>query len=133
MAGFVAQGSTFSFAFGGTQAETSVVLTATRLSVEQPTAEYVNMTSALSTATANLRLVPTGDWLSHGAVSVDFICGTATMSLRNIVGKSGTLSFTGLTPSLTLNAIAESGEVTAGVGQVTSGRAVFRITTHTGW
>jgi hypothetical protein len=66
-------------------------------------------------------------------VSVDFICGTATMSLRNIVGKSGTLSFTGLTPSLTLNAIAESGEVTAGVGQVTSGRAVFRITTHTGW
>jgi len=126
MAGFVAQGSTFSFA---PAAGSSVVLTATRVAVEEPTAEYVNMTSALSTVTAAMNLVPTGDWVSHGAVSVDFICAPSMTTLKGIIGKSGTLSFTGSSFTFSTKAIAESGEITAGVGEVVSGRALFRITT----
>ena len=90
------------------------------------------MTSVTSTATAALRLIPTGEWKSHGAVSVDFICGTATTSLKNIIGKCGVLSFSGGSVALSLHAIAESGSIDAGVGQLVSGRALFRITTYTG-
>lgn len=125
MAGFVAQGSTFSFT---PAAGSSVVLAATRVAVEEPTAEYVNMTSALSTATAALNLVPTGDFLSLGAVSVDFICSPGRTTLKDIIGRSGTLSFTGSSFNFSTKAIAESGEITAGIGEVVSGRALFRIT-----
>lgn len=129
MAGFVAQGATCTFtpASGGG----GVTFLVTRLAVSEPQAEVADLTPFSGAATGLLNIVPTGEWVDHGTIDVSFICGTATTSLRSIIGKRGTLAFNAPNITLTHNAIAVSGQVEAGVGAIVSGSASFRITTYT--
>ncbi len=128
MAGFVAQGATCTFtpASGGS----AVTFLVTQLSVTEPQAEVVDLTPVNHTATAVLHLVP-GDWTDHGAVEIEFVCGTATKTLRPIIGKRGTLLFNSPGYSVSLNAIAVGGSVGAGVSDIVRGNASFRVTTYT--
>jgi hypothetical protein len=131
VAGFLAQGATCSFSPISGGGGDVVTFTATRLAVTEPEAIVVDMTPANATSTATFVLVPTGEWANHGSVDVDFICGTATTSLKSIIGKRGTLAFNSPSFNVTMNAIAVSGGIDASFGSVVSGRASFRVTTST--
>jgi hypothetical protein len=125
MAGFSAQGATFTFSGSGASFVGAVV----GISVETPTAEVVDMTP-IDEPSQNVILVPTGSW-SGGSVSVDYIA-TGSQDVQTIVRKSGSLSFLSPRLSITRNAIAESATTEARTGELVRGNIRFRVTDYTG-
>lgn len=125
MAGFSAQGATFTFSGSGASFVGAVV----GISVETPTAEVVDMTP-IDESAQNVILVPTGSW-SGGSVSVDYLA-TGSQDIQNIVRKVGNLSFSSPTLNVTRRAIAESASVEARTGELVRGSIRFRVTDYTG-
>lgn len=131
MAGFSAQGATFTFvATGGT-----FVGAVTAVAVETPVAEVVDMTS-ITDAADQVKLVPTGAW-SAGSVAVDYIATPGTADPQSLVRKAGTLTFT--SPAMTATGlpisrqvILESATVEVRVNELVRGNLKFRVTDYTG-
>ncbi len=121
MAGFVASGATFTFC--------GVRATVTRVSVEAPTAEIVDMTA--HNAPANqIVLVPTGVY-TGGTIDIDYIASAGGVDPATAVGKTGPAVFTGVGYGVTKKVVCESANKDAAVGQIVSGSMRFRITDHT--
>lgn len=125
MAGFSAQGATFTFSGSGASFVGAVV----GISVETPTAEIIDMTP-IDEPAQNVILVPTGGW-SGGSVSVDYIA-TESQDVQDIVRKVGDLSFSSPRFNVTRRAVAESASVEARTGEVVRGSIRFRVTDYTG-
>lgn len=121
MAGFVAQGATFTFC--------GVRATVTRLSVEAPTAEIVDMTAHNSPAN-QLVLVPTGVY-TGGTIDIDYIASSGGVDPATAIGKTGPAAFTGAGYAVTKKVVCESATKEAAVGQLVSGSMRFRITDYT--
>ena len=123
MAGYVASGATFTFC--------GVRAVATRVSVEAPTAEIVDMT-AHSAAVNTTMLVPTGAWVGGGGtVDVEFLQSpTNAVSPLAAIGKVGLASFTGNTFSINNRAVCESATIEASVGDLVRGTMRLRLTDY---
>lgn len=121
MAGFVASGATLTFC--GVQA------IATRVSVDHPTAEIVDMTPYNAPA-SQVVLVPSGA-NGGGTVDVDFIQPTGGIGPLQAIGKVGVLSFTGNVFSISNRAICETATQEAATGDLVRGTMRFRLTDYT--
>ena len=126
MAGFAAQGATFTFAGSLGSFQGAVV----GLSVETPAAEIVDMTSPSDPSGYSVR-VPTGEW-SGGRISLDFIATTATGDIQGIVRGIGPLTFSSPRYSVTRRCILESASTEARVGELVRGSATFIPTDYQG-
>lgn len=127
MAGVTAHGGTFTFTANQAGA---INATITRLSVETPTAEVVDMTPHDAPA-GQIMLVPTGNWVG-GSVSVDYIHAAGGTDPQTLVRQYGSLSFASGNFSITRNAILESATTEASVGDIVKGSLKFRVTDYTG-
>ena len=121
MAGFVASGATFTFC--------GVKATVTRVSVETPTAEIVDMT-AHNTPAGQIVLVPTGAY-TGGTIDIDYLAGSGGTDPATAVGKVGQAVFSSPGYSVTKQVVCESATKDAAVGQIVSGSMRFRLTDHT--
>ena len=121
MAGFVASGATFTFC--------GVKATVTRVSVETPTAEIVDMT-AHNTPAGQIVLVPTGAY-TGGTIDIDYIAGNGGTDPATAVGKCGDAVFNGVGYSVTKKVVCESATKDASVGQLVAGSMRFRLTNYT--
>lgn len=122
MAGYVASGATFTFC--------GVRAIATRVSVEAPTAEIVDMT-AHNAAVNTTMLVPTGAWVGGGGtVDVEFLQSPNGVSPLVAIGKVGVASFSGNTFSINNRAACESATVEAAVGDLVRGTMRLRLTDY---
>jgi hypothetical protein len=124
---FVAQGATFTLALttgGGINAAL------TRLGVEAPTAEIVDMTPG-GAPPGQMIIVPTGD-TRGGTLSVDFIYAANGVDPQTLVGKTGIATFA--SPNLTVSrrVVVESASIEASVGDLVRGSINFRLTDYTG-
>jgi len=126
MAGFAAQGATFTFA--GTRGQFGANVTS--LSVSSPEAEVVDMTGP-DDALGLRVMVPTGDW-SGGGVNVDYIASPNGASPDGFVRDNGTLTFAANGLSVTRRAILVSAETQASVGDVVRGSLRFTLTDYEG-
>lgn len=126
MAGFAAQGATFTFAGSLGSFQGAVV----GISVETPTAEIVDMTSPSDPQGFSVR-VPTGEW-SGGRISLDFIATAATGDVQAIVRGVGPLTFSSQNYSVTRRCILESASTEARVGELVRGSATFIPTDYQG-
>jgi hypothetical protein len=124
MAGYVASGATFTFC--------GVKAIATRVSVESPTAEIVDMTAHNAAVNATT-LVPTGAWVGGGGtVDVEFLQSPQNgVSPLLAIGKVGQASFSGNTFSINNHAVCESATVEAAVGDLVRGTMRLRFTDFT--
>lgn len=124
MAGVSAQGATFSF--------TGLTATVTRVAVESPQAEIVDMTSTAVTSASMNILVPTGAW-TGGGVRVDFIHPRSSIvSMTTFTRETGFLSFQsqGFTVP-PLRVICESVSAEASVNDIVRGSMSFVLTDST--
>jgi len=126
MAGFAAQGATFTFVGSRGDFEGAGV----GISVENPTAEIVDMTSPLDPLGHSVR-VPTGEW-SGGKISLDFIATPQTGDIQSIVRGVGPLTFSSQPWSVTRRCILESANTEARVGELVRGSATFVTTDYEG-
>jgi hypothetical protein len=126
MAGFAAQGATFTFIGSRGDFKGAIV----GISVETPVAEVVDMTSP-SDPSGYAVLVPTGEW-SGGSISLDFIATTATGDVQDIVRGIGQLTFASPHWTVSRRAILESANTEARVGESVRGIANFRVTDYAG-
>lgn len=126
MAGFTAQGATFTFA--GTRGQIGANVTS--LSVSSPEAEVVDMT-AIGDAAGQRIMVPTGDW-SGGSIDVEYIASPGGPSPDGFVRDVGTLTFASNGLSVTRRAILVSAEVQASVGDLVRGSLRFALTDYAG-
>lgn len=124
MAGFTAQGATFTFNGSLGSFQGAIV----GISVEAPTAEVVDMTTAIAPK-GTRTLVPTGDW-KGGGISVDFIMvsGDPGSMVRGV----GTLTFASQRLNVTKRAILESASYEARVGELVRGNLKFSLTDYQG-
>lgn len=127
MAGFSAQGATFTFSPGGRAPFTATV---TGISIETPVAEVVDMTSGAD-AVGTLRIVPTGEWVG-GSVSVDFVATQAFLDPHSQVRQRGRLSFLSPSYSYVANVILESATTEARTGEIVRGTMRFKLTDYYG-
>ena len=132
MAGFTAQGATFTF----TTSIGSFAAKLTGISIETPTAEVTDMTP-MSQGPGYIVLVPTGDW-SGGSMSVDYI-REASPQPANAIGdpqmlvrKHGPATFASPGMSITRNVILQSASTEARVGDLVRGSLRFVITDYIG-
>jgi hypothetical protein len=126
MAGFAAQGATFTFTGSRGNFAGDVV----GISVETPVAEVVDMTSPGDPAGYAV-LVPTGEW-SGGSVTVDFLAKPNGADIQNIVRGIGPLTVSSSSWSVTRRVILESASVEARVGELVRGTANFKATDYQG-
>lgn len=120
------QGTTFTFP-GFTAHYTSI-------SVEEPQAEIVDMTS-FGDAVGTKKMVPTGDITSPGRIRVDYIRLAGTTAPLAMTGKTGinageavTLSFSHSTASnFTTKGVLESASSEIAVGEFIRGSLSFVI------
>jgi hypothetical protein len=120
MAGFTAQGATFTFAgFSGK---------ITGITVESPVAELADMTG-ISDSASMIVLRPTGAW-SGGSIVVDCILSSSVPTA--FVRSRGQLTFSSPGFSYAVNAVVESASVTAQAGEVVRGTLRFRPTDYYG-
>lgn len=126
MAGFAAQGATFTFSGSLGSFQGAIV----GINVETPVAEVVDMTSPEDPSGHNV-LVPTGEW-SGGRISLDFIATTATGNVEDIVRGIGPLTFASPKWTVTKRCILESANTEARVNELVRGQATFRITDYSG-
>ena len=96
-------GATFSF----TSNKGTIGGRVTKVTVESPVAEVVDVTGLYDTGDASV-LVPTGAWRG-GSVSVDFIAGPATPGVQSVVRGIGQLVFASSGINVSRRAILESG------------------------
>jgi hypothetical protein len=124
---FVAQGATFTFA---PSVGASIVASLTRLGVETPTAELVDMTPGGANP-GTMIIVPTGD-TRGGTLSVDFLYAKNGVDPQTLVGKTGQATFQ--SPDLTVSrrVVVESASIEASVGDLVRGSITFRLTDYTG-
>lgn len=122
MAGFLAQGATFTFK--------SVAATVTGVSVETPVAEVVDMT-AYNAPVANNVLVPTGGW-KGGSISVDYVYAKGGTDPQTVVRQYGTLTFSAPGITVSRQAILESASTQIRVGDVVRGSLKFLMTDYYG-
>lgn len=115
---FAAQGATFTF--------NGIGATVTRVAVETPVAEIVDMTAG-GDALKTVGLVPTGDWRG-GSVSVDFIYAANGTDPQTLVGTVGQLQFSSPKLSVGRRVILESADYQASVGELVRGTLNFRMT-----
>lgn len=122
MAGYVASGATFTF--GGVRA------IATRVSVDFPTAEIVDMTAHDAPVNQKM-LVPTGA-NGGGTVDVEFLQSpSGGVSPLTVIGKVADASFSGNTFSISNRAVCETASVEAAVGDLVRGTMRLRFTDYT--
>lgn len=126
MAGFAAQGATFTFAGSLGEFKGAIV----GINVETPVAEVVDMTSPTDPKGYSIR-VPTGEW-SGGRISLDFIATTATGDIQGIVRGIGPLTFSSPKFSVTRRCILESANTETRVGELVRGSATFIPTDYEG-
>ena len=126
MAGFAAQGATFTFTGSRGEFKGAIV----GISVETPVAEVVDMTSP-SDPSGYAVLVPTGEW-SGGGISLDFLATTATGDVQSLVRGIGQLTFSSPNWSVTRRAILESATTETRVGELVRGTANFKVTDYEG-
>lgn len=118
MAGATAHGATFSFLnFSG-----SLV----GISVEMPTAEVVNMTSAYDVL-GSMVTVPTGEW-SGGTITVDFL--TSNVDPQLLVRRVGQLTFSSRGYSISRRVVCESASIGAQAGELVRGSLKFLMTDY---
>jgi hypothetical protein len=126
MAGFAAQGATFTFAGSLGSFQGAVV----GINIETPVAEIVDMTSPTDPSGYAVR-VPTGEW-SGGRVSVDFIATATNVDIQSIVRGIGPLTFSSPKFSVTRRCILESANTEARVGELVRGSVTFIPTDYSG-
>lgn len=126
MAGFAAQGATFTFV--GSRGDFKGVVVG--INVETPAAEIVDMTSPADPTGYSVR-VPTGEW-SGGRISLDFLATSATGDIQSIVRGIGPLTFASQNWSVTRRCILESANTEARVGELVRGSATFIPTDYSG-
>lgn len=119
MAVSLAQNSTFSF--GG------ATFTVTSVTVDGPTPEIVNMT-AKDDAVGIMRMVPTGAYTSPGRIAIEAF---GFSDPKNLIGTVGSAVFTTPQGSITRNAVCDSANVDAQVGQVLRVRVTLMPTDYT--
>lgn len=100
----------------------------TRITVDSPTAEVVDMTSVNDVAHVT-RLVPTGSWRG-GSVTVEFISGGGDP--QTLVTGLGQLALSSSGLSVTKQVVLESSSVAASVGDVVKGSLKFVMTDYYG-
>ena len=128
MAGVSAQGATFTFTPVGGAALAAIV---TGISVETPTAEVTDMTSAVDSV-GTMRIVPTGEW-TGGSISVDYVhAGATATDPQTIVRKNGQLRFASAGYTVIRQAILESATTEARAGEIVRGTLRFRVTDYYG-
>lgn len=120
MAGFAAQGATFTFK--GVQA------TVVGLDVQTPTAEVVDMTAYNADINSTV-LVPTGAW-SGGTISVDYIYASGGTDPQTVVRQYGPLVFSSSGISVSRQAILESASTQIRTGDLVRGTLNFRLTDY---
>jgi hypothetical protein len=102
--------------------------TLTRIQVESPTAELVDLT-AISDKAGSTVIVPTGDW-KGGSVTVDFLYGKSTTDPIKLVRGCGELSFKSSGLTVTRQVVLESASVSASTGDIVRGSAKFVVTDY---
>jgi len=120
MAGLTAHGGTFTFQ----QFEAAI----TGISVEAPTAEIVDMTSAIAPA-GQMVMVPTGS-LSGGAISVDYIRTGETVDPQTLVSQCDNLLFASPKYSVSRQVILQSASTEVRVGEIIRGSLRFVLTDY---
>lgn len=119
MAGFTAQGATFTYSgFTGK---------VTGLSVETPTATVADMTDKHD-PNGYMVMVPTGDW-TGGTVTVDFI---GYGDPQGLVKTTGLLVFSSQSFGIARRVICQAASVGSRAGEIVSGSLKFLITDYTG-
>jgi len=115
---FSAQGTTFSFA--------GITATYTSISVEEPQAEVVDITSKDDPVGVR-KMKSTGDFLTPARVRVDYIRAVSSPQPLTISGLSGALSISHSPSgvSVTKNAILESASTELAVGSIVRGSMQF--------
>jgi hypothetical protein len=126
MAGFTAQGATFTFA--GSLGSFAGAITG--INVETPVAEIVDMTSR-DDPTGYAIKVPTGEW-TGGRISVDYIAVQGTGDLQSLVRGVGSLTFSSARLNVTRRCILESANTEGRVGDLIRGSATFIPTDYQG-
>jgi hypothetical protein len=117
----LAQGTSFTFN------STGYTVTSVRARAAQP--EVVDMSPISHPINTGPMLVATGAFLVPGSVEIELIGPQSPLSM---IGQTGQLSITGPVGGITENAICETAEVSAQVGDVVRGSARFLITSHSG-
>jgi hypothetical protein len=127
MSGVIARGARFSFR--------GVSATVTGISVETPTAAYVDMTHTPLGGVGdkvNARvLVPTRE-MAAGSITVDFLQQANQTDPNNLVGLHGPLSFSSSGYSVTRQAFLESASIDVRVGELVRGTLKFKTTDYYG-
>ncbi len=119
MAGFTAQGATFTYSgFSGK---------VTGISVETPTAVIADMT-AVGNPSGYMVMVPTGDW-AGGTITVDFIAAGDPQSL---VKTTGIVTFASAALTISRRVVCQAASISAKAGEIVSGSLKFLITDYTG-
>ena len=123
MAGFVAAGATFTFC--------GVNATITRLSVEAPQAEIVDMTPSSWPVGQPPVLVPTGAQ-TGGSIDIDFLASRSGVDPSTLVGKVGVAQFSSSSMTVSQRAVCESASRSAALGDLVRGSMKLRPTGYTG-
>jgi hypothetical protein len=100
----------------------------TRLSVETPTAEVVDMTGVLEAPSLTV-LVPTGSWRG-GSVSVDFVGDVTIGDVQLHVRSVGRLTFSSPGHNVARQVLLESASSQVSVGDVVRGSLKFLMTDY---
>jgi hypothetical protein len=133
MAGFSAQGGTFTYTASGPPGRGTGTLQAkiTGIAVETPSAEVVDMTGLYDETGHSIR-VPTGD-IRGGAVTIDYLhVGASAVEPQTLVGTYGQLRFLSANYSVTRQAVLESASHGARVGELVRGSVKFLLTDYYG-
>lgn len=125
MAAVLGAGATFSFSC--TRGTLSGGLT--RITVETPSAEIVDVTGYLDSTDATV-LVPTGAW-KGGSISAEVIVGVG-VNLQSLVRGVGTLTFSTTGYSVSRRVIFESASESVAAGDIVRASLKFVMTDYTG-
>ncbi len=101
----------------------------TKISVDSPTAEVVDMTGGSDDVGLNV-LVPTGAW-KGGSVAVEYVAGSG-FDVQLLVRGYGSLTFTSPGMSVSRQVLLESASRNASVGDVVRGSLKFLMTDYYG-
>lgn len=126
MAGFTAQGATFTFSGSRGQFSANV----TGLTVTTPEAEVVDMTG-VDDPLAHRIMVPTGDW-AGGDIQVEYIASSGGGVVDGFVSDCGNLSFIAPGIDVTRRAILVSADRQIRVGDIVRGSLRFTLTDYAG-
>jgi hypothetical protein len=101
----------------------------TGISVEEPTAEIVDMTGMNHPVGTQMK-VPTGE-KKGGGITVDFL-HNGTLNPASLIGTYGTLTFSSTAYSVSRSVAVETASMEARVGEIVKGTIKFVLTDYTG-